>query len=43
MTKVMSLLTTKHAIGLRNREGQKILIHIGIDTVDLKGKGLLLV
>lgn len=41
--KVMSLLTTKHAIGLRNREGQKILIHIGIDTVDLKGKGLLLV
>lgn len=37
--KVMSLLTTKHAIGLRNREGQEILIHIGSDIVDLKGKG----
>lgn len=36
---VVSLPATKHAVGLRNREGQEILIHIGIDTVDLKGKG----
>ena len=35
----MSLPSTKHAVGLRNREGQEILIHIGIDTVDLKGNG----
>lgn len=36
---VVSLPSTKHAVGLRNREGQEILIHIGIDTVDLKGNG----
>lgn len=36
---VVSLPFTKHAVGLRNRERQEILIHIGIDTVDLKGNG----
>lgn len=36
---IVSLPSTKHAVGLRNREGQEILIHIGIDTVDLKGNG----
>lgn len=36
---VVSLPVTKHAVGLRNREGQEILIHIGIDTVNLKGQG----
>jgi len=33
------LPTTKHAIGLRTRDGTELLIHIGIETVSLKGRG----
>jgi PTS system glucose-specific IIA component len=34
-----SVFPTKHAIGIRTREGLKVIIHIGIDTVNLKGNG----
>ncbi|MGL5328449.1 MAG: PTS sugar transporter subunit IIA [Peptostreptococcaceae bacterium] len=30
---------TKHAVGLKNEDGLEILIHLGIDTVNLKGEG----
>ena len=32
------LFDTKHAVGLRTKEGIELLIHIGINTVELKGK-----
>lgn len=30
---------TMHAVGLKTREGLSLLIHIGVDTVSLEGKG----
>lgn len=37
--KVTSIFPTKHAIGLITDNGLEVLLHIGIDTVDLDGKG----
>lgn len=36
---VSSVFETGHAVGLTTDEGAEILLHIGIDTVKLKGKG----
>ncbi len=36
---VLQVMDTKHAIGLMSKEGIELLIHIGIDTVDMKGEG----
>jgi phosphocarrier protein FPr len=36
---VVSLPATGHAVTLRTREGIEVLMHVGIDTVTMKGEG----
>lgn len=36
---IVNVFPTKHAVGIKTREGIEILIHIGIETVNLKGEG----
>lgn len=37
--KVIQLFPTKHAVGIEAPNGAEILIHIGLDTVNLNGEG----
>lgn len=37
--KVIMTFPTKHAYGLRRHDGIEVLLHIGMDTVELKGEG----
>src|SRR5699024_2750697 len=36
---IIQVFPTKHAIGILAQDGSQILIHIGLDTVHLKGEG----
>ncbi|WP_422392221.1 PTS sugar transporter subunit IIA [Niallia oryzisoli] len=36
---ILNVFPTKHAMGIRSKEGYEFLIHIGLETVNLKGEG----
>ncbi|MCM3569808.1 PTS glucose transporter subunit IIA [Neobacillus mesonae] len=36
---IISVFPSKHAIGIRSKQGLEILIHIGLETVNMKGEG----
>ena len=36
--KIIMIASTKHAFGIKTKVGTEILVHIGIDTVDLNGE-----
>jgi glucose-specific phosphotransferase system IIA component len=35
--KIISIFETKHAMGIKMANGLEVLVHLGIDTVELKG------
>lgn len=37
--KIIQVADTLHAIGLEGIDGMEVLIHVGIDTVDMNGEG----
>lgn len=38
--KIMMVANTKHAVGMMGDNGVEVLIHVGLDTVNLNGQGL---
>ena len=38
---VVSIPTSRHAYGFRTEDGMEILVHVGLDTVSLKGEGFI--
>ena len=36
---IVMVADTKHALGIKAEDGETILIHIGLETVSMKGKG----
>ncbi|MFQ7171707.1 MAG: PTS glucose transporter subunit IIA [Thomasclavelia ramosa] len=36
---INDIISTGHAFGITRDDGVEILVHIGLDTVNLKGKG----
>ena len=39
---VVALFSTGHALGIRSPQGLEVLIHVGVETVALQGKGFTL-
>lgn len=37
--KIIQVADTKHALGLESSNGIELLIHVGMDTVEMKGEG----
>jgi len=37
--KVVSIADSKHAVGVENQNGVQVLIHVGLDTVNMNGDG----
>ena len=37
--KAVTVFPTGHAIGIRTAQGIDVLVHVGLDTVNLKGEG----